>query len=239
MIITDIHMHIIPGVDDGSPSLEESVKMLRMSVKQGVGRVIATPHSWGIDDCGFEHMLSQFEKLIVAIQQRQIPVQLHLGCEMLVYASTVDKCVRKLDDGRYPTMCGTRYVLTEFDPGWYSQEDADYCIRKILSAGYRPIIAHVERYPLPSIECVRKMKDAGALMQINAYSIVNEKKERTRNNANALLSEQLVDFIGSDAHRLDHRPPILADGVAAIPQLYSDEYGKMVLEKNPISLLHI
>ena len=136
-------------------------------------------------------------------------------------------------------MCGTRYVLTEFDPGWYSQEDADYCIRKILSAGYTPIIAHVERYPLPSIECVRKMKDAGALMQINAYSIVNEIKERTRNNANALLSEQLVDFIGSDAHRLDHRPPIIADGVTAITQLYSDEYGKMLLALNPTNLLHI
>ena len=51
--------------------------------------------------------------------------------------------------------------------------------------------------------------------------------------------EQLVDFIGSDAHRLDHRPPIIADGVAAIPQLYSDEYVKMVLALNPTNLLHI
>ena len=239
MIITDAHMHIIPGVDDGSPSLEESITMLQMSAKQGVGQVIATPHSWGIDDCGFDYMLSRVKDLKTAVKQRQIPIQLHLGCEMLVYASTVDDCIRKLDAGKYPTMCGTRYVLTEFDPGWYSQEDADYCIRKILSAGYTPIIAHVERYPLPSIECVRKMKDAGALMQINAYSIVNEKKERTRNNANALLSEQLVDFIGSDAHRLDHRPPIIADGVAAISRLYSDAYVKMVLALNPTNLLHI
>ncbi|MBR2605772.1 MAG: hypothetical protein IKE11_08840 [Clostridia bacterium] len=239
MIITDTHMHIIPGVDDGSPSMEESITMLHISAEQGVGRVIATPHSWGIDDCGFDYMLTRFEDLKTAVKQRQIPIHLHLGCEMLVYASTVDDCIRKLDAGRYSTMCGTRYVLTEFDPGWYSQEDADYCIRKILSAGYTPIIAHVERYPLPSIECVRKMKAAGALMQINAYSIVNEIKERTRNNANALLSEQLVDFIGSDAHRLDHRPPIISDGVEAISRLYSDEYVKMVLALNPTNLLHI
>ena len=134
-------------------------------------------------------------------------------------------------------MCGTRYVLTEFDPDRYSQEDAGYCIRKILSAGYTPIIAHVERYPLPSIECVRKMKDAGALMQINAFSIVNEEKERTRNNANAMLSERLVDFIGSDAHRLNHRPPVIADGVDAMIQLYTEEYARKVLENNPRDLL--
>ena len=58
MISTDIHLHIIPGVDDGAPRLEESVKMLWMSVKQGVGRVIATPHSWGIDDCGFDSIVN-------------------------------------------------------------------------------------------------------------------------------------------------------------------------------------
>ena len=237
MIITDTHMHIIPNVDDGSPSLEESITMLQMSAEQGVGRVIATPHSWGTDDCGIEYMLSQFEDLKTAVQQRQIPVELYLGCEMLVYASTVDNCIRKLDAGKYPTMCGTRYVLTEFDPGRYSQEDADYCIRKILAAGYTPIIAHVERYPLPSIECVQKMKDIGALMQINAYSIVNDKKERTRNNANVLLSERLVDFIGSDAHRLGHRPPVVADGVDAMIRLYSEEYARKVLEDNPQNLL--
>ena len=238
MIITDIHMHIVPDVDDGSQSIEESVALLRMSASQGIGTVIATPHSWGIDDCGFDYMLSRYEDLRRAVQERQIPVQLYLGCEMLVFVDTVDDCIRKLDAGRYPAMCGTRYVLTEFDPGRYSQEDADYCINRILLAGYTPIIAHVERYPLPSIECVRKMKAAGALMQINAYSIVNEIKERTRNNANALLSEQLVDFIGSDAHRLDHRPPIISDGVEAISRIYSDEYVKMVLTLNPTNLLH-
>ena len=156
---------------------------------------------------------------------------------MLVYASTVDDCIRKLNAGKYPTMCCTRYVLTEFNPKWYSQVDADYCIGKLLSAGYTPIIAHVERYPLPSIECVRKMKHAGALMQINAFSIVNEKKERTRNNANALLSERLVDFIGSDAHRLDHRPPVIADGVASLIERYTEDYGKLITRINPLSLI--
>lgn len=83
MIITDIHMHIIPGVDDGSRNIEESVSLLHMSVAQGVGTVIATPHSWGIDDCGSDHMLSQYEDLRRAIKERQIPIQLYLGCEIL------------------------------------------------------------------------------------------------------------------------------------------------------------
>ena len=67
MIITDIHMHIIPSVDDGSQSIEESVTLLQISAAQGVETVIATPHSWGIDTCGFDYVLSQFEDLKKAV----------------------------------------------------------------------------------------------------------------------------------------------------------------------------
>ena len=112
MTVADIHMHIIPDVDDGSRSMEESITLLRMSAAQGIGTVIATPHSWGIDTCGFEYMLSQYEVLKRTLRERQIPIQLHLGCEMLVFIDTVDDCIRKLNDGSYPTLAGSRYVLT-------------------------------------------------------------------------------------------------------------------------------
>lgn len=252
MIITDIHMHIIPNVDDGSPGLEESISMLQMSAGQGVGTVIATPHSWGIEHYGIEHVLSRFELLKKAVTARKIPIHLYLGCEMLVkmkydpswmyldgkgfpYGDTVDDCIRKLENCGYPTMAGTRYVLTEFDEQ-EEEENMGPCIQKLVCAGYIPIIAHAERYRKITMTIVRELKAYGAKIQINAYSIANEKRDKTRQLANGCLSEKLVDFIGSDAHRLDHRPPIISDGVDAMIQLYTEEYARKVLEDNPRDL---
>ena len=253
MIITDTHMHIIPNVDDGSPSLEESIRMLRMSAEQGVGSVIATPHSWGIEHYGIEYVLSRFEQLKKAVTARKIPIHLYLGCEMLVkmkndpswmylddmsfpYKDTVDDCIRKLDNCSYPTMAGTRHVLTEFDEQ-EREENMGPCIRKLVCAGYVPVIAHVERYRSITMAGIRELKACGAKIQINAYSIANEKRDKTRQLANDCLYEKLVDFIGSDAHRLKHRPPVIADGIDAMIQLYTEEYARKVLEDNPRDLL--
>ena len=232
MAITDTHTHIIPGVDDGSRSLEESITMLRMSVNQGVGAIVATPHSWGIDNCGVKHMLSQYEDLRRVVEERQIPVELHLGCEMLVDADTVDACIRKLDAGRYPTLAGSRFVLTEFDP-YETRDNMEHCLERIIAAAYVPVIAHVERYRRIAMPDVKALKSLGAMIQINAYSIANEKNAQTRQLANDCLSERLVDLIGSDAHRLDHRPPVIEDGAVAIIQLYSKEYAQKLMTSNP------
>ena len=112
-------------------------------------------------------------------------------------------------------MAGSRYVLTEFDP-YETLEDMVYCIEQILAAGYVPVIAHAERCRMIMMPDIRALKDLGALIQINAYSIANEKNAHTRQLANDCLFERLVDFLGSDAHRLDHRPPAVADGIAAL-----------------------
>lgn len=234
--ITDIHMHVIPGVDDGSRNLEESITMLRMSANQGVGAVVATPHSWYIDGCGYDYMLSQYEDLEEAVIERKVCVQLHLGCEVLFTLKTVDVCIRKLDDGRYPTMAGSRYVLTEFGEEEH-EEDMGPCVKRIISAGYVPIIAHAERYRNITMEGIKALKDLGALIQVNAYSIVNETREQTRQLANDCLSERMVDFIGSDAHRLDHRPPLIKDGIDALIRRYTEEYAEQVAVINPKLLL--
>lgn len=235
MIVTDIHTHIIPSVDDGSRSLAESVELIESTVAQGVGVIVATPHSWGIDNCGFDHMLSRFKDLREAVRARQIPVQLYLGCEMLVFADTIDDCIRKLNDGRYPTLAGSYFVLTEFDP-YEIRNNMEYCLEKIIAAGYVPVIAHAERYRRITISDIRALKDLGAMIQINAYSIANETNVQTRQLANDCLAVQLVDFIGSDAHRLDHRPPMIQEGVAALMQRYTADYAKKVTMMNPLLL---
>lgn len=234
--IADIHMHIVPDVDDGSGSMKESMMLLRLAVEQGVGTIIATPHSWAIDECGMDHALTRFRKLQKAAGEIRIPVELYPGCEMLVFPGTVDLCIDKLDDGRYPTLAGSRYVLTEFMPT-VSQDDMELCIEKIAAARYIPVIAHAERYENSTADGVRTLKKLGAMVQINAYSIANEQNKRIRDLANALLSERLADFIGSDAHRLNHRPPIIAQGIATLREQYPENYVKRVVSQNADELL--
>ena len=161
---------------------------------------------------------------------------MYLGCEMLIFPDTADECIRKLNAERYPAMAGSRHVLTEFLPD-FSRRDMEFCVEKIASAGYVPIVAHAERYEHTTVDGVRMIRNLGALIQINAYSIVNEPKAQTRNTANRLLSEKLVDFIGSDTHRLNHRPPVIRDGIDALAALYSEEYAELVSVKNPHDLL--
>ncbi len=226
--LTDIHMHVIPEVDDGAESMEESITELKMVISQGVSRVIATPHSSAFDyDPVNVH--TQYEKLKKEVEAQGLPIELHLGCEMLVYPDDVDECIEKLKKGIYPTLAGTDYVLTEFVPEDHTEEDALYIIDRIVETGYKPIIAHVERYALTNVESVRKMKEHGAWMQINAYSVKEEKSKRTRTNANDLLREQLVDIIGTDGHRLDHRPPAMKKGVKEIMKKCEKEYAERIL----------
>ena len=236
--IVDIHMHILPGIDDGAKNLEESITMLKQSTAQGIGTIIVTPHSWAIDSRGIDLVYARFSELKQTAEEKQIPVDLHLGCEMLVYPDTVNDCIQKLKDGKYPTMAGSNYVLTEFEP-YFSQHDMEFCIEKIVSAGHVPIIAHAERYKNTTVSGVKVLKALDAMVQINFYSIVNEQKAQTRETANALLAEKLVDFIGSDAHRLDHRPPVIRDGIEALEKRYSKEYAKKIAIENPVKLLNI
>ena len=151
--------------------------------------------------------------------------------KMLVIADTVDDCIRKLNDGRYPTLAGSHFVLTEFDP-YETQDNMEYCLERIIAAGYVPVIAHAERYRRITISDIGALKNLGTMIQINAYSIANEKNCQTRQLANDCLAARMVDFIGSDTHRLDHRPPLIEDGVAALVECYSKDYAERVTMLN-------
>ena len=225
--LTDIHMHIIPGVDDGARDMEEAIEELQMSVRQGVERVVLTPHNFAFDDTPDE-VEKNFTALKNEVKKLNLSVELFLGCEMLVFEDSVDECVRKLIEGIYPTMAGSTYVLTEFVPDYHTAEMAFLIIDRLVDAGYVPIIAHTERYDLTTLEVAREMVHRGALIQINAYSVKDEGRARTRDNANMLLREKLVGFIGTDAHRLSHRPPVIESGVKEILRLYGEAYAEQI-----------
>ncbi len=228
--VTDIHMHVVPGVDDGSRSVEESCEMLRLAVGQGVETVFATPHDAAFSDKN--SVRTRFRQLREAVREQEIPVALRLGCEMRIYPETAETCLQRLNEGALPTMGGSRCVLTEFDFD-NSRQEYLFCADTLIRGGYTPIIAHIERYPNTDLRLAEALKEAGALIQINAYSIADERDPQIRQLANLLLAERLVDFLGTDAHRTDHRPPMLAGGMDAFRRLYGEEYAALVAFDNP------
>lgn len=233
--VTDIHMHVVPGVDDGARTLDESCEMLRLAAAQGIKAVFATPHNAAFLDTDVR---AAFRRLQAEARARATPIELYLGCELRISAATAEHCVRGLADGTYPTMGDSRCVLAEFTFGT-PLPDYLYCLNALISNGYTPILAHMERYAQIDLGFARALRNAGALVQINAYSIADERDEQIKQHANLFLAERYVDFIGTDAHRTDHRPPLFRSGMNAFRQAYSEEYAALVTVENPRNYLAV
>lgn len=234
--MVDIHIHVIPDVDDGAENLEDSLRMLHTAHTQGVTSVIATPHNSAFD-YGMEEVRREFAHLQAAVLDQHLPIRLGLGSEILCFESDMNMIIKLLGNGTYPTMNGTRYVLAEFFPN-ASKRAFTYCLRRLQQAGYLPIIAHAERYHNFDLETARELHEMGILIQMNVYSVKQENYDRIRKRARSLLENRLVDFIGSDSHGMGHRPPAYTPGIEYMVRHYDRAYMDSILQGNPVSLLH-
>ena len=127
-------------------------------------------------------------------------------------------------------------MLLEFFPD-ECEEDACYCIDRILQAGYHPVLAHAERCDFVNEQSVKRLRAAGVTVQINIYSVFEEPSDTIRSRANMLLRNRLVDFTGSDAHRMDHRPPACLKGIDYLYRTCDRDYVDLILTGNAGRLL--
>lgn len=232
MNVFDIHMHIIPDVDDGSSSFEESITMLRKAKAQGITSVMATPHNSAFD-YGAKYVSLQFNKL--RKKAKELGVHLYLGTEILCIDPY--EVIDKLNDGTYKTLNGTRYALIEFNPYLTSFGDAYNAVIALKEHDYIPVIAHAERYRFSSVSNIAALKEARAFIQTNLYSFYKEHNRDTREVAQILLDKGIIDFVGTDAHRLNHRPPDAASGVCYVYNNSTKEYADKILFENANRLL--
>ena len=171
-MFTDIHSHVIWGVDDGAETQEETEKMLKGAVADGIGAIICTPHvTPGVYEFAEDVFERHFDAAEQYIREEGLALKLYKGAEILYTELTP----RLLREDRIPAMNGTKYAMIEFSPTDTKDHIYD-ALQKVAGSGFIPIIAHMERYPaIGKISQVKEMKSRfRAMVQINARSLTRK-----------------------------------------------------------------
>ena len=232
----DIHCHILPGVDDGSPDLEESLEMARMAVHSGVTKLAATPHFPGREDA--LELLPEFRRTLAALQQALaaagIPLTLQAGAEILCLPETRELAARH----QLPTYAGTNHILTEF----YFDESfgfMDRALSDLIACGYRPVIAHPERYDVIQQDTRRldRWVRLGCLIQLNKGSLLGTFGRRPETAAHEILAQGLAHAIASDGHSAATRTPHMGQISRWAKEACTPECARILLRENPKRIL--
>lgn len=203
---TDLHSHLVPGVDDGSASVEESLASLAALRAEGVGALVTTPHlllpRLATDaDIARELDLHRtaFETLVEATLEREDLPAIDLGQEIWAPdAYQIRRVVRRTDVGLGPGRC----LLVEF--GFELQGTHEDVVREAVGAGRGIVVAHPERYRyLPGIDPLEQMlrwRELGALLQVNAGSLTGHYHPGAEALAWLMVERGLVDLVATDHH---------------------------------------
>lgn len=213
----DMHTHILPCVDDGSSSLDQSMEMMKQAENSEVTHVWLTPHFSHKCKLTKEELLEEFNRFKELCKDKFPSITLHLGSEVLYTGSAVDQLV----EGKALTMGGSRYVLVEYDFGAnFSQIKKG--VLDLISAGYIPILAHVERYQalLGNDEKIIDLIGMGAYIQVNGNSFNGGIFDKKAKWCMKIFDKGMVHFIGSDAHDDNHRPASLSRALDKLEKKY-------------------
>ncbi len=231
----DIHCHILPGVDDGSPDMATSLEMLRIADKNGITHLILTPHHKPMHhNVSPEHNVVYRKKLQEAAKEAGIKAKLFSGNE--IYYS--DETMEELLEGKICSLAGSDYVLVEFHPT-NPYKAIQNAVSRVQAAGFIPIIAHVERYSdiVSHPARVKDLIEMGSFIQVNASSIMGKYGFGISHFTKKLLKEELVHFIASDAHDTGRRAPNLLDCRNYVERKYGEDYGKKLFFTNPANVI--
>ena len=235
MVFSDIHIHALYGVDDGAETREEMLGIVGSAYRDGTRYMCLTPHYHpGYYGRNEERTAKAFEQLSEYSAEHYPDLRLYLGNEL----HYMDGAVEWLHRGDCRTMNGTRYVLVDF-----SDHEPLNRIRlgldRLLNGGYRPILAHAERYASIGgrLDEVRAMMQSGVLIQLDAQSLLGGFGLRIRMQSRKLLEAGLADIVSSDAHDMTSRPPAMSECHDFIEKRYGGAYADALCRSNAIQLL--
>lgn len=196
---TDIHSHLIPGIDDGVQNIEESIRLIREFSRQGYKKLITTPH---IMSDFFKNtpeiIMNGLAQVRDEIHRQKIDIELEAAAEYYIDRNFLESI------GKEPLLSfGKNYVLVETNTINYNDVIRTAFFELRLS-GYQPVLAHPERYSyfFRNFDQYFRIRDMEVYFQINLISLTDFYSPEVRQIAERLIKEGLVDFIGSDAHEM-------------------------------------
>ncbi len=228
--LVDIHSHILPGLDDGPGDLEESADIAEIAFREGIRKIICTPHASG----GYDELIRSagdgLVKLRERLREKSIPIRLELGfevlvCENLLYYENLT--------GLSFSLGGKPHILLEF--AWEKFPD---CLDEVLFLlgldGIQPILAHPERfyYLHDNITFLKNMKSRGVKIQVNAGSITGNYGAAVKKYAKKIIKNGLVDFIATDTHSGRRRGPYLRQAGRLLEDWISEKAASEILNQN-------
>ena len=192
----DIHTHILPFVDDGSSDYEESLKIIEGLVDQGVKHIFLTPHYY--KQRNYLNTYEENVKIFNELKKRAriYDVHLYLANEVK-YSIEIFKDIEK---GFIKPLSNQTYLIE------FSTDALEYdifeAVHNMVAKGYKPILAHIERYEaIDSIESVKQLRKLGALIQVNVSALLGRYGGSIKRKIRKLLKHNLVDFVATDSHR--------------------------------------
>lgn len=216
--MTDFHTHLLPKIDDGSKSPDETVKMLQKSVETGVKRVVATPHfnanRWSVED--FVKVRAKAYRSVEECLTPEMP-EIRLGAEVRYYEG-----ISRLDALRDLCIEGTNVLLLEMPVDKWSAFALKELSELSCKGDLRLVLAHVDRYlSFQSFETFAELSRQGLLMQLNAEAFTSF---FMRGKALKMLKAGMVQFIGTDCHDLGRRSPNMDKALAVIEKKLGTGY---------------
>jgi protein-tyrosine phosphatase len=230
----DIHCHALYGVDDGPFDLEASLQLCRLSFKEGIRKIIATPHYIIGENCAHD-IKERVAVLNNELRKNYIKMEIYPGNEAFIDYNLVDKLI----SGECLSLNNSKYVLLELPMLEVPRFTAEV-IYEIQLKGYVPIIAHPERNRVicEKPEIIYKLVKDGCLVQLNSTSLMGYSGEKSQNTAKQLLKHNLAHFIATDAHSTGVRRPIMLGVRHALLEVCGSEAAERISGINPDAVLH-
>ena len=229
----DLHMHILPGVDDGAETMDDAVEMAEISARSGIGIAAATPHgdfSKGNPKEYLRICSEKLELLRAELIRRKIPLKVVSGMELLVNEALIEWA----GENKLPGINGSRWLLVEF----YFDISLSRALRmadELTALGYRLVLAHPERYDLARRmpENLNAFYERKFLLQVNKGSILQEFGRKAFRAADWMLTRGIAGAVASDAHDPVLRTSDLEDMADILDMYYGRDAAEVLLERNP------
>ncbi len=232
----DLHCHLLPGIDDGSRDVGQSLEMARIAVAEGVTVVACTPHMTpGVYDNEGPDVRARVEALQAEIDNAGICLQVVAGADVHV----APDLVARLRSGLALSLNGSRYVLLE-TPHHVAPPRLEALVFDLMSAGYVPVFTHPERLTWidRNYDLIKRLFQSGVWMQITAGSITGRFGVRPRYWAERMLDEGIVHVVATDAHDPVHRPPLFGEAYDALTRRVGEAEANNMVVYRPYGVLN-